>query len=212
MKLAKVFSALFGLTAICACALAIHLTFTSLDAEPVLLTPPEEARGQVTALMDAVCGGDYARASRYIYGNPNLGADRPASDEVGELIWNAFASSLSYELVGECRATDEGLAQTVRLTSLDIDSVTSTLRSRSQTLLEERVALAADTSQIYDENNEYREEFVMDVLYDAAKDALEQDARQKTVEFTLNLTYQEGQWWVIGNNEMLDALSAGVLY
>lgn len=212
MKLKKMISAVFGLIAACTCVLAVCLAFHSLDAEPVLLTPPEEANARITALMEAVCDADYDRISQHLYGTPSLGIDREPSDEVGCLIWTAFTESLSYELIGQCCATNDGLSQTVRLTSLDISTVTATLKDRSQALLEDRVANAADISEIYDENNEYREDFVMGVLYDAAAEALAEDARTQTLEFTLNLVYTDGQWWIISNSEILDAISAGVLY
>ena len=212
MKIRNIISALFAAVAVCAAAAAVYLSFTSLDAEPVLASPPDEAQNRVLAFMDAVCDADYDQVSQYISGNPSLGLDREAADEVGVLLWNAYTESLSYTVVGECYATDNGLAQKVSLTGLDITSVISGLRDRSQALLEERVQEAEDAGDIYDENNEYREDFVMDVLYDAAAEALEEDAQEMTVEFTVNLVYQDEQWLVVADNELLDAISGGILY
>ena len=79
-------------------------------------------------------------------------------------------------------------------------------------MLEKRVEEAADISEVYDENNEYREEFVMDVLYEAARQALEEDAVTRTVELTIQLVYSEGQWWVVADSALLDAISGGILY
>lgn len=212
MKITKILSAVFGVVGVCAAAAAVYLSLSSRDAGPVLLSPPDEAKSQAEALMDAVCQGDYEGASACLWGNPSLGVDRKAADEVGILIWDAFTDSISYELVGDCYATDSGLAQDVEMTYMDIAAVTAQLRDRSQVLLEQRVERAEDTSEIYDENNDYREEFVMDVLYDAAVQALKEDAQELTVELTLNLSYQNGQWWVVADNELLDAISGGILY
>ena len=208
----KVISAVFALIAVAAAVAAVFLSFGSLDAQPVLTSNPVEAENRVVEFMDAVCGADYDKVSACISGNPDLGLSRPASDDVGVLLWNAYTGSLSYDLVGGCYATDDGLAQKVSLTGLDITSVTSVLKERSQTLLEQRVAEAEDASDVYDENNEYREDFVMAVLYDAAEMALESDARQMTVEFTLNLVYQEDMWMVVADNALLDAISGDILY
>lgn len=212
MKVIKILSAAFAAIGVFAAAVAVSLSFMNMNTEPVLLTPPEEAEHQVVAVMDAVCAGDYDQVSALLLGNPSLGVDREPDDAVGALIWDAFTSSMSYELVGECYATDDGLAQNVTLTCLDITSVTANLRDRSQTLLEERVATAEDTSEIYDDSYEYKEEFVMDVLYDAAVQALEEDAQEMTVELMLNLAYRDGHWWVIADNTLLDAISGGILY
>ena len=212
MKLRRIIAALFAAAGLAAAIAGVSVSFRYKNALPILLTPPEEAQHQVTALMDAVCRADYETASKSIVGNPNLGVDRDAADEVGILIWDAFAQSMSYELVGECTDTEDGLAQEVTFTCMDITSVTSVLKERSRALLEKRVAQAKDTSEVYDENNDYREAFVMDVLYTATKEALKQDAKEQTVELTLQLSYQDGTWWVVADEKLLDAISGGILY
>ena len=193
-------------------ATTVRLGLANRNSDPILLTSPEEPRGKVMAMMDAVCLGDYEQAGTFIYGTPDLGVDRDAADAVGVLIWEAFETSISYELVGECYPTEQGLAQDMTVTCLDISSVTDSLRERSQKLLEQRVAQAEDVSEIYDENNEYREDFVMAVLYDAAQEAIREDAREITVELTVNLSYQDDAWWVIADEMLLDVISGGVLY
>ena len=52
----------------------------------------------------------------------------------------------------------------------------------------------------------------MDVLYDAAEMALKEDAKMITTELTLNLSYQNEQWWIAADRELLDAISGGILY
>lgn len=212
MKIRNVISAVFALVAVGAAATGIYLSLANRDADPVLLSAPDEAKSLVLEFMDAVCDADFDRASRYISGEPDLGLSREPADEVGRLLWDAYTDSLSYSVVGECHATDDGLAQEVSLTGLDIASVTAVLKERSQTLLEQRVQEAQNAEEVYDENNDYREDFVMQVLHDAAATALEQEARDKTMEFTVNLTFQNGQWLVLVDNDLLNAISGGILY
>ena len=213
MKFAKhLFSLLLAAIGLIAAAAAIFLSAKFVDAKPMLLTPPDVARGKVIMLMNAVAEGNYEEASQAIYGTPDLGVDREAGDEVGVMIWDAFEGSVTYELVGDCYTTDKGLAQNVTLTCLDVTSVTANLKERSQTLLEKRVAEAVDMSEIYDDNNDYREDFVMDVLHDAVRDALEEDARMMTVDLTVKLSYQDGKWWVVADEALYNAISGGILY
>ena len=212
MKLKKLLSALLALFGACVAAVTIQISMNAMNSQPMLLTPPDVAQSKVVMLMNAICDGNYAEASQSIYGTPDLGVDREASDDVGVLIWDAFESSISYELVGECYTTEQGLAQKISITCLDVTSITEHLRDRSQALLEQRVAEAADVSEIYDENNEYREDFVMNVLYDAAVAVLEENARKQTCEVTVNLSYQDGNWWVVADEALLDAISGGILY
>lgn len=208
----KLLSVIFAMIGIATAAAAVNLALSNKAADPKLLLPPEEAEQQVVGLMDAVCQGDYTSASTYLLGQPNLGVDREATDEVGVLIWDAFCDSMEYELMGECHATADGLAQSVRITCMDVTSVTAVLKDRSQALLEQRVEEAENLDEVYDENLQYREDFVMNVLYDAAVAALEEDATTITTELTLNMSYQDGQWWIVVDKLLLDAISGGILY
>lgn len=208
----KLLSVILAVIGIAATAGAVRLALDHTNSNPVLLAPPEEAVHQVTGLMDAVCSGDFDAASTYLQGQPGLGVDRDPTDEVGVLIWEALCDSMHYELVGECYATADGLAQNVTMTYMDITSVTAVLKDRSQTLLEQRVEEAEALDDVYDENMQYREDFVMDVLYDAAAAALKEDATYVTTDLTLNMTYQGGKWWIIGDRALLDAISGGILY
>ena len=211
MKLKKAFAILLAAVGIAIGAATVYFSMQYRDTDPILVAPPEEAKNQVVALMDAVCGGDYEGISRVIYGNPDLGVDRKPADPVGVLFWEAFENSKSYKLLGDCYTTEQGLAQNVSVTYMDVTSVTERLQERSQAMLEQWVAEAEDISEVYNENNEYREDFVMEVLYAAAEQALQEDAKQVTVELTVNLSFQDGQWWIIGDEALLRAISGGIL-
>ncbi len=209
--IAKILGFVFALAGLAVAGFTVKLSMNNLDSIPVLLAPVEEAEQQAVKLMEAVADGDYAAAETLILGNPRLGVDRDPADAAGVLIWNAFVESYDYELVGESYATDSGIAQNVRVSYLDIGSVTANLRDRSQSLLEERVAQAEDVDQIYDEKNDYKEEFVMDVLNDAVKDALKEDAKMTGMEFTLNLVYRNGDWVVVSDSALMAAISGGIV-
>lgn len=212
MKLSRIFIVfVFAVMAVCAAAAGFYFSFQNMNAEPVLVERPEAAEQRVVALMEAVCDSDYDTVSALLFGNPQLGVERVAADDVGVLFWDALEESRTYELTSECYATDTGLAWDVKMECLDLGSVTANLRQRAQSLLEERVAEAEDTSEVYDENNEYREEFVMDVLYDAAQGALAEDAETVTYEFTLNLIYTNGAWWIMPEDPLMEAVSGGIL-
>ena len=209
--IAKVIGLLFILAGIVVAGFTVEVAKKNLDSIPVLLAPVEEAEAQAKALMEAVAQGDYNAAETFILGNPKLGVDRDPADTVGIMIWNAFVESYSYEMVGDCYATDSGIAQNVKVSFLDISSVTKNLRERSQALLEARVAEAVDVDEIYDENNDYKEEFVMAVLKDAVTDALQEDAKMTGTEFTMNLVYRDGNWVVVSDSALMAAISGNVV-
>lgn len=211
MKISKIISAVFAGLAVCAAAAGIFLSLRYTNAEPVLVEEPAAARERVVALMDAVCAGDYSTAGSLLYGQPDLGMDREAGDTVGVLFWNALEESRSYTVTRECYATDTGLALDVELRSLDLGSVTKNLRSRSQALLERRVAAAEDTSEVYVDGGDYREDFVLAVLQDAAAEALAEDSRMVDYPLTLHLVYDDGQWWIQPDAALMNAISGGFL-
>lgn len=208
----KLLSLIFIIIGIAAAVAAANIGMTNKEADPVLLMPPEDAKLQVVGMMDAVCSGDFAAASTYLQGQPDLGVDREPSDPVGVLIWNAFRDSMSYELVGDCYGTEAGLAQNLTFSCMDITSVTAVLKERSLALLEKRVEEAEKLSEVYDENMQYREDFVLNVLYDAAVAALEENTKTMTTELTVNMVYQNETWWIIADRNLLDAISGGILY
>ena len=204
-KIAAVFALVGLLLALFTVALSLH----SRNVPAVLVEASEDAANTARELMEALKQGDFSKAETLLYGTPGLGADRQPADEVGKMVWQAFTDSMDYQFAGQLYATDRGLAQDVSITTLDMASVTRNLKSRSEKLLEERVQMAEDVSQIYDENNEYREEFVMQVLYDAVSQSLQQDAQLVTKDITLNLVYHQQQWWVMPDQALLQVISGG---
>lgn len=206
----KVFSAIFAVLAVEVAAACILLSFLNLNAKPLLLEEPEAARQQATALMDALCAGEYEAVSQVLWGQPELGMDRAPEEEVGKLFFAAYQDSLEYEVLKTCYATDDGVALDVRVTCLDLEHITGDLRQRSQALLEQRVAEAADIAEVYDESGEYREDFVMDVLYQAAQQSLTEQGKTVTRELTLDCVYQDGRWWILPGDLLLEIISGGM--
>lgn len=204
-------SGLFGILGILLALTGIMLALSNREASPILAKQPEAARNQVTTMLDALCQGEYDTVSDCLYGTPNLGMGGEAADEVGQLFWNALRQSFTYEILGDFHATDSGVALDVSISAMDLSATTAKLGDRATAVMEKRIADAEDTSDIYDENNEYREEFVMDALYTAAREALAQDAETITWELTLNLVYENGQWWIMPESSLLKAISGGIL-
>ena len=208
----RVSSVIFAILGVLAIVLVIYICSTQLNTPPKLTFSPELPQARVKGFMESMSNGEYSNAEEYLIGQPDLGASKVPSDEIGAMIWQEFVNSTDYSLSGSCYATDDGLAQNVTYTYLDISSVTANLRERSQALLKDRINSAKDVSEIYDENNEYRSDLVNEVLVQAVKDALKEDAKYITTEITINLKYQDNQWWVEPDQALLDVLFGDVLF
>lgn len=204
-------SGLCGLLGFSFAILGIFLALTNTKSKPVLVEQPQSAMSQIQTMLDALCEGDYDTVSDCLYGTPDLGIDRLPQDAVGQLFWQALSDSYTYALRSDFHATDSGVSVDVTIQALDLDSVTVNLRQRAQDMLEEKIDQAQNTSEIYDTNNEYREDFVMGALYDAALVALEEDAATTSWDMTLNLIYKDGQWWIMPDEALLQAISGGIL-
>lgn len=204
--LAWVFAALAAVIAVG----GVCFIFANRNAQPVLLSPSQEALDTAQQLVQAITDGDYATAGKLMLGSPDMGVDRSADSKVGRLIWNAHQQSITFTPVGECFATESGIGQQYTVRYLDMEAVTANMGQHSEELLALRVEQAKDVSEVYDSNNNYREDVVMEVLCDAAQKALKRDAAFVEVTFTVNLVYRNGQWLAIPDAELLEAITGGL--
>lgn len=202
----------FGIAAIAAAVLAVCLCITGSVTQPVLLSSDSGPQSAVSELFDAVCAADYGAVSASLCGQPSLGIDGEASSEMGRLILDAYRQSCSYELDGGCKVTGSGLTQSVKFTSLDIKALTQALNERAPELLSERVAKAKNVSEVYEDDGSYREDFVMDVLADAVRELLKNDAPHSTVTLEVALVYTDGRWQPVADDALLNVIAGGTLY
>ena len=204
-------SAFFGILGGLLAMVGILLALSNRETSPILARQPEAAGLRVQTMMEALTEGDFETVSSCLYGTPDLGMEGQAAEAVGQLFWDALGDSFTYEILGDFHATDSGVALDVSISALDLSSVTVNLRERAQEMLEKHIEEAEDPSDVYDENNDYREDFVMNALLAAAREALAQDAKTVTWNLTLNLIYENGQWWIMPEQDLLKALTGGIL-
>lgn len=201
---------ILALLAVLLAATAVWLTVQFRGQLPVLLAAPAEARLRAEKTMEALCTGAYSEAEALLFGVPDLGAEVQPDSRVNQLIWEGYRDSLDYELVGPLYATEQGLAQDVKIISMELPAVVEHLGQRSQDLLQQRVAEAQDVSEVYSADNTYREALVMEVLEEAARQALEEDVRYTYQIVSLQLVCREGQWWVLPEKTLLNAVFGNV--
>lgn len=201
MKAKKFFAWLFGLLGAALMVGTAVLCLTSLDAAPKLVEIPQEARQCSEALMEALCGGDHAAAEALLAGNPDLGLDEKPDGEVETIIWDAFVDSLSYEFVGDCYATENGLARNVKVRGLHLVSVAAVLKDKAAQRLDENAL---------DESGSYPEAYRQQVLREAAEEAVKEEGVLVTYDVALQLVFRDGQWQVLPDKTLLAAISGGL--
>lgn len=210
MKIAKVFAVVSGALGTLLMAGAVVFCLFSLDAPVKMLEYPQEAMDRAGELAQAIETGDFAGAARVMYGQPDLGVDGEPEDEVGKLVWTAFLDSLSCEIQGECYASDAGIACDAVVRSLDISTVMEKLTERTHDLLTQRIEQATDMDELYDEENNFRQELIDQVLREAVEQAIREDGQVVSRDVTMVLVCQDGQWWVVPDRALLQAISGGL--
>lgn len=188
----------------------ILIVILGINATPAMLKRPTDAVERAEGMLAAVCRGDYETASGMLYGNPNLGTRPEDSSPVADLIWEFFLDSLEYELLGDCYAADSGLAIDIRIRGLDISEAIKDLDSRAQAILDQRVEKAEDMTEIYDDTNNFREEIVSEVLQEATWQVLLENEQYQECIISLNLTYEQDQWWVVPDSDLLNVLAGSI--
>ena len=210
MKIAKLFSAICAIAGAVLMVGTIALSLICLDREAELVEVPAGAATCADALQSAVCEGNYPEISRLLYGQPEFGVDRKPGTEAGIMIWDAFSDSISFSFQGEFYATDSGVARDAVVTAMDISSVTDALDRQAHSLLTARVEAATEMEQLYDENNNFREDLVEDVIREAVVRALAENAREISKTVTVNFVCRDGQWWAVADGALLQVLSGGL--
>ena len=201
---------LFGIAALALAGAAVAAVILLGDALPVMAEYPAAAQDTADRFMGAICDGDFEEAQTMLLGQPELGADWTPTQKVGAQIWASVIDSSDYMLVGDCYPVEGGVAQNVIFLCLEISSVTENLGIRTERALEERVALAENAADIYDEQNDYREELIFEILEEVMEQALWGDSRYVEQELTLNLVWRDGQWWILPEQKLLGELFGGI--
>ena len=201
---------LLGMLAAVIAAASVWTVINCRDDLPILAAEPEEAAVQVRKLMDALCDGAFSEVESLLYGQPDLGMNRKAEGSVGQMIWGAYLDSLDYEMTGSLYATRTGLAQDVKVISMETTSVTENLNQRVQILLQQGVEAAESVSEIYNAENAYKQSFIDGIMEEATRQALEEDVRYTYRMVTIQLIYRDGQWWIQPETALLDVISGGI--
>ena len=195
--------------------LAITVIFTvgtAMHSLPVILKQPEGAQTCAEKLMHAVCSGDYDTVSQCLQGNPDFTVPKELDNPAADLMWDAYRRSFTYRFLTDTYADDTGLAIDVAITCLDLSAVLESTQKHAQTILKHRVARAEDAAEIYDENQHFREELLVEVMRNATVEALQEHAdRREVTALTLHMLYEQGQWWVAADVELLQILSGDIV-
>lgn len=207
MKIARFFAVIFACIGALLLIGSMGFFLLSRNAPVRIRELPREAVSVSDAFAQSLNAGDLEAAAQLMYGQPDLGVSKSLEDPEAALIWEAFRSSIAAELDEAWNVEQGCLVKTMRITSLDVSGVMGKFPERIQPLLDRKIASAENLEEIYDENNEFREVLVEDILREALSQTLSQDAQPVTREVTLKLINRDGRWWVVPHQNLLQILA-----
>lgn len=194
MKYTKGISYLFFLAGTLLLAAAVFLILKYRNENALLIDPPQDAERQVLSLMDAVTARDYDKISSLLYGQPQILHEEDNGDEVRRRLWEAYIGSIQYSFPQLWETTQTGLTRDVEITTLDAAAIAAALPERTQARLEEME----------------EEPDVEAALGQALDQLLKEDPVTVTRRFPLELVFQDGQWWVVPGDDLLEFLAGSL--
>lgn len=210
MKIAKFFAGIFGAVGTVLLVGSIGLCLFSLNAPARVGQIPEGAVACSAALEAAVKEKDYDRLEDCIYGQPDLGLEGAPAGELSRMVWDLTQENLKFTWQGECYIKDAALCRDASVTYMDAASVTENLQTRAHALLTVQVENATDMEQLYDDNGDFRQDLLDQVMKAALTQCCMEDARTVTLAVTVELVNRDGQWWAVPDQGLLTALSGGL--
>jgi len=212
MKLAKVLSLFFAMIAVLMVT-ATAIVYAHFRGEPPMIQlSMDELNARTDILMEAICRGDYSAASASLYGSPELQWDHDTAAWLSTRLWSAYSDSITYAFSGPCYATNSGIFRDVTITVLDVPALSSKIEDRFQLLLEPYLTVSRYDPEINEEDGSLRQEFIADVLHQAVEQILSEDNPTIDFRITLELTFKDGQWWVIPQQPLIDIISGTVTH
>lgn len=209
MKKRRVLAAFLGVLAGVGAAVTLALGLTAPERGTVVLKMDPAAMERTQGFLRELEDMDLEGASAFVLGSPRLTAEA-GEDGPERLLWDRYWQGFSCTAQGEPYAQGGNLAVDVHLSYPDIAAMTSLTGTLAEELLQEQIAQAESVSEIYDSKNHYRQELLDRVLLQAAQEAADQVTDVLERDVVLELTYNEGTWWIVPGNELRDLFSGAM--
>lgn len=166
----------------------------------------------VKKFYDAIIIGDYPTAYSCLSDYTGLGLETAPTSQNAALVYDALKGSYDYALVGEPERDRLWAKQTVRVKYLDLASLEASVEDGVQRNLE-KIVESRPRSEVYDADDKYLPG-VTEEAYSASLQSVlsHADSYYTAAAIDIELTYSGGQWLIVTNQAMLNALMGGVAY
>ena len=209
MKVSKLASAVFAVVGTVLLVGSIVTGFVALNSPTRAVKPTQEANVCAQSVLRALDDGDLSKVGEYLYGKPSLGLDREPATTEGRQLWDAYLDPRRIERFWGRYGEGTNIYQTAQVSYMDIAQTLSGLDRRAGELLKETLDAQENPAALLGEDGQIPEKLKEELRRQALGEAL---AELKTVtgQITFQLVEQDGQWWVLPDQAMLDILSGGL--
>jgi len=187
MKTARFFSGLFGTLGGVLMVLGVVTGFWFQGRTQERQVPREAAR-TAQQWMDALSQGDLDGASGLMYGSVSLNQGEGDAQGIQALVEAAYWKSLSCTAQTLCRTASDGVEQQVLITVLDLDAVWDAIEERAKALTQNGAPVEQS-------------------LLQAAQEVLDRSCPTVSSTVPLRLIYREGQWRILPDRALEQALA-----
>ena len=210
-KAGKLIGAILLLAAIAVAFLGYYIATNCTGREPVNLTQLPDPMETVETFFDGVCAQDYAPAYACLDGYETLGLENVPEDPHAAALWAIVRNGSSWKALSPSTVNGTEASVRVELVSPDLNLLTEGLDGDVNARISQKVEEAVSIEGIYDEEENYLPEFVLEVYDEVLRERLEQSSYPtRSDEIEVRLTYRDRRWLILPDSTLMDALCGGV--
>ncbi|MCR4584894.1 MAG: phosphodiester glycosidase family protein [Lachnospiraceae bacterium] len=201
---------IWSLLAMLCAGVALFMCVIASAAGTLVFEPDTKPEDVVRVFLDSYIQRDIAAAKNYLEPGVMLPETAEGEDELKDRFYEALFTSFSYTISGETDMQDTHASVPVSFTWLDMQAMIPDISAELTPLLEYGVENRGRNA-VFDENKEYRHEF-LDEIYTMAVDSGLAKAQEHyiTEEYTVELDYIDGEWKTDPGEGLINAFRGGV--
>lgn len=162
----------------------------------------------VSAFFEALNNKNYEACYDCLLDCDSLGLENKPKDVTEKLLWEKMCSSYSYEIIGDAQTEADGAVIKVRITGLSLSEASKDANKAAKKMIEAAMKHPDSDENIFDENGEYLEKFIMKYYSKAVETVMEEsDEYLSNAEIDMVLQYVNGKWKIVVTDELAEVLT-----
>lgn len=201
----------WAVLAILLAGIAMIVATVGYNVGTVYTKPDGDPKDTVVDFFNSVKTGDYPTAYGCVSDYTGLGLENSPEDEIGQAVYEALKESYDYTVMGGATVNKLSAFVPVRVKYLDIGEMGKAVPELVNKNIE-KIVEESPRNQVYDSNDKYLPEVTDKAYAQAMKKLLDRPETYYTTEqINVELEYENGQWYIVTNSQLLNAISGGTM-